>query len=126
MIERLEWLERRVTSLEQAVAAAESVAAQALAAPWQLAGPLAGGIGGGLRFRWAKTTGTVGAGSGNPAPGSTLAWGTGPITFYDGDSGALSAETGTARNAGTSIATTRVVGVVGRDEGPWDVIVDLC
>lgn len=126
MIERLEWVERRLAALEQANAMAESVAAQALAAPWQLGGPLGGGIGGALRFRWAKTTGSIGAGSGNPPPGSTLAWGTGPITFYDHDTGDLSAEEGEARNVGGLIASGRVVGLIGKDGGPWDVIVDLC
>lgn len=125
MIERLEWLERRVAMLEAALAAAEARAAAAEQALWQYGGALSLTVGGHLRVRAAKTTGSIGAGSGNPAP-STLSWGTGPITFYDDVSGVLGSETATARNAGGSIASGRVVIVAGRDGGPWEILVDFC
>lgn len=111
--------------LEQAMAAMEARASQAEEALYQAGGAFGQTVGGQLRVRAAKTTGSIGAGSGNPAP-STLSWGTGPITFYDDVSGVLGSETATARNAGGSIASGRVVIVAGRDGGPWDILVDFC
>lgn len=125
MIERVEWLERRMFQLEQAMAAMEARAGQAEEALYQAGGAFGLTVGGQLRVRYAKSTGLITAGSGNPAP-STLTWGSGPITFYDDVTGATTTETATARNAGASIASGRVLEVIGRDGGPWEVVADYC
>ena len=123
MIQRLEALERLALRLTDSVASLGRGLATLRNQLWQIQGGMQMAFVAPLEYRYAKAPG-----GGIPArSGTTL--GSGTVTFYtrSGATLTLGSATATAYNPSTTaVGANKVIIVIGREGGPWDVVVESC
>ena len=123
MISRLEALERMVVGVGESLRSLSGRVAALGNQLWQVQAGMQSTFVVPLEYRYAKAPG----GGISARSGTTL--GSGTVTFYtrSGATLTLGSTTATAYNPSTTaVGANKVIIVIGREGGPWDVVVESC